>query len=68
MHCNTVDINKIYFSFFTLYRECNRRMDVFQVTNDFYAGIFLRLYVIWCEQNKTVMDSGYVIKGNALYY
>ncbi|XP_035224411.1 ELMO domain-containing protein 3-like isoform X2 [Stegodyphus dumicola] len=45
-----------------LNRECNRKMDVFQVTNDFYAGVFLHLHFIWCEQNKTIMDSGYVIK------
>ncbi|XP_042911995.1 ELMO domain-containing protein 3 isoform X2 [Parasteatoda tepidariorum] len=45
-----------------LNRECNRCMDVFKVTNDFYAGIFLRLYVIWYQQKKTIMDSGFVIK------
>ncbi|XP_054722615.1 ELMO domain-containing protein 3-like, partial [Uloborus diversus] len=45
-----------------LNRECNGKMDVFQVTNDFYAGVFLRLQYIWTEQKKTIMDSGYVIK------
>lgn len=49
-------------------RECNKKMNVFQVTNDFYAGIFLRLYIIWREQNKTVMDSGFVIKGELLFF
>lgn len=45
-----------------LNRDCNRKMNVFDVTNDLYAGIFLRLFVIWREQKKTIMDSGYVIK------
>ncbi|CAL1273480.1 unnamed protein product [Larinioides sclopetarius] len=45
-----------------LNRECNRRTNIFQVTNDFYAGIFLRLFLIWRDQKKTIMDSGYVIK------
>ncbi|GIY47872.1 ELMO domain-containing protein 3 [Caerostris darwini] len=45
-----------------LNRECNKTMDIFEVTNSFYAGIFLRLFIIWREQKKTIMDSGYVIK------
>ncbi|GIY57895.1 ELMO domain-containing protein 3 [Caerostris extrusa] len=45
-----------------LNRECNKTMDIFEVTNSFYAGIFLRLFLIWREQKKTIMDSGYVIK------
>ncbi|KAG8188418.1 hypothetical protein JTE90_007991 [Oedothorax gibbosus] len=50
-----------------LNRECNRKMDIFKVTNDFYVGIFLRFFLIWRDQNKTIMDSGYVIKGLTAY-
>ncbi|XP_038045366.1 ELMO domain-containing protein 3-like [Patiria miniata] len=46
----------------TLSRECNRRKQVFGVFNDFYAGIFLQLYQIWKHQQKTIKDSGFVIK------
>ncbi|XP_022098291.1 ELMO domain-containing protein 3-like isoform X2 [Acanthaster planci] len=45
-----------------LSRECNRRKQVFGVINDFYAGIFLQLHQIWKHQQKTIKDSGFVIK------
>ncbi|XP_033632680.1 ELMO domain-containing protein 3-like isoform X1 [Asterias rubens] len=45
-----------------LSRECNRRKQVFGVINDFYAGIFLQVYQIWKHQQKTIKDSGFVIK------
>uniref|UniRef100_A0A8C5MI42 ELMO domain containing 3 n=1 Tax=Leptobrachium leishanense TaxID=445787 RepID=A0A8C5MI42_9ANUR len=43
-------------------RECNRRQQVFAVLNDFYVAIYYHLYHIWKTQNKTISDSGFVLK------
>ncbi|XP_063787971.1 ELMO domain-containing protein 3 [Pseudophryne corroboree] len=43
-------------------RECNRRQQVFAVLNDFYVAIFYHLYHLWKTQNKTISDSGFILK------
>ncbi|XP_060107199.1 ELMO domain-containing protein 3 [Heteronotia binoei] len=45
-----------------LSRECNRRQQVIAVLNDLYVAIFLRLYNVWKTQQKTISDSGFVLK------
>nr|XP_034995739.1 ELMO domain-containing protein 3 isoform X1 [Zootoca vivipara] len=45
-----------------LSRECNRRQQVIAVLNDFYVAVFLRLFNIWKAQQKTISDSGFVLK------
>ncbi|XP_029460039.1 ELMO domain-containing protein 3 isoform X2 [Rhinatrema bivittatum] len=45
-----------------LSRECNRRQQVVAVLNDFYVATFLHLYHIWKTQNKTISDSGFILK------
>ncbi|XP_067401898.1 ELMO domain-containing protein 3 isoform X2 [Emydura macquarii macquarii] len=45
-----------------LSRECNRRQQVIAVLNDLYVATFLRLYSIWKTQQKTISDSGFVLK------
>lgn len=47
-------------------RECNRRQQVVAVINDFYAATFLHLFQLWKNEQKTISDSGYVLKGTAL--
>ncbi|XP_032629299.1 ELMO domain-containing protein 3 [Chelonoidis abingdonii] len=45
-----------------LSRECNRRQQVIAVLNDLYVATSLRLYIIWKTQQKTISDSGFVLK------
>ncbi|XP_070808377.1 ELMO domain-containing protein 3 isoform X1 [Pituophis catenifer annectens] len=45
-----------------LSRECNRRQQVIAVLNDLYVAVFLRLFNIWKTQQKTIFDSGFVLK------
>ncbi|XP_062995280.1 ELMO domain-containing protein 3 [Elgaria multicarinata webbii] len=45
-----------------LSRECNRRQQVIAVLNDLYVAVFLRLFNIWKTQQKTICDSGFVLK------
>lgn len=45
-----------------LSRECNRRQQVVGVLNDFYVATFLHLYQVWRTQQKTISDSGFVLK------
>ncbi|XP_020018962.1 ELMO domain-containing protein 3 isoform X1 [Castor canadensis] len=45
-----------------LSRECNRQQRVIPVVNSFYAATFLRLAQIWRTQQKTILDSGFVLK------
>lgn len=47
-------------------RECNRQQKVIPVVNSFYAATFLRLAHIWRTQQKTISDSGFVLKGMLL--
>ncbi|KAM4677678.1 ELMO domain-containing protein 3 [Discoglossus pictus] len=43
-------------------RECNRRQQVFAVLNDLYVAIFYYLYHVWKTQNKTISDSGFILR------
>ncbi|XP_060043306.1 ELMO domain-containing protein 3 isoform X2 [Erinaceus europaeus] len=45
-----------------LSRECNRQQKVVPVVNSFYAATFLRLAHVWRTQQKTISDSGFVLK------
>nr|KAF6328730.1 ELMO domain containing 3 [Pipistrellus kuhlii] len=45
-----------------LSRECNRQQKVIPVVNSFYAATFLHLAHIWKTQQKTIADSGFVLK------
>ncbi|XP_049640894.1 ELMO domain-containing protein 3 [Suncus etruscus] len=45
-----------------LSRECNRQRQVFPVVNSFYAATFLRLAHVWRTGQKTISDSGFVLK------
>lgn len=45
------------------FRECNRRQQVIAVLNDLYAAAFLQLYRVWKWQHKTIVDSGFLLKG-----
>ncbi|XP_041955621.1 ELMO domain-containing protein 3 [Alosa sapidissima] len=45
-----------------LSKECNRRQQVVGVINDFYAATFLHLFQLWKSEQKTISDSGYVLK------
>lgn len=44
-------------------RECNRQQKVIPVVNSFYAATFLHLAHVWRTQQKTISDSGFVLKG-----
>lgn len=44
-------------------RECNRRQQVVGVLNEFYVATFLYIYQLWKTQQKTIADSGFVLKG-----
>ncbi|XP_038609873.1 ELMO domain-containing protein 3 [Tachyglossus aculeatus] len=45
-----------------LSRECNRQHQVITVVNSLYAATFLRLAQVWWTQQKTISDSGFVLK------
>lgn len=45
-----------------LSRECNRRQKVIPVVNSFYAATFLHLAREWRTQQRTISDSGFVLK------
>ncbi|XP_024414258.2 ELMO domain-containing protein 3 isoform X1 [Desmodus rotundus] len=45
-----------------LSRECNRQQKVIPVVNSFYAATFLHLAQVWKTQQKTISDSGCVLK------
>lgn len=36
--------------------------------NDFYAATFLHLFQLWKTEQKTISDSGYVLKGTLLLF
>ena len=48
--------------FYSYFRECNNRGKVFDVFNEFYAGVFYRVYKVWKNQRKTISDSGFVLR------
>lgn len=43
-------------------RECNNRGTVFDIFNEFYVGVFYRVYAVWKNQRKTISDSGFVLR------
>ncbi|XP_074188361.1 ELMO domain-containing protein 3 isoform X3 [Rhinolophus sinicus] len=45
-----------------LSRECNRQQKVIPVVNSFYAATFFHLAHVWRTQQKTISDSGFVLK------
>ncbi|XP_043844417.1 ELMO domain-containing protein 3 isoform X2 [Dromiciops gliroides] len=45
-----------------LSKECNRQHAVIAVVNSLYAAVFLRLAYVWRTQQKTVLDSSFVLK------
>ena len=45
-----------------LNEEANRRGSVLSALNACYAGELFYLYVVWFEDDKTMADSGYVLK------
>ncbi|XP_054433616.1 ELMO domain-containing protein 3 isoform X2 [Pteronotus mesoamericanus] len=45
-----------------LSRECNQQQKVIPVVNSFYAATFLHLAQVWKTQQKTISDSGFVLK------
>lgn len=47
-------------------RECNRRQQVVGVLNEFYVATYLHLYQVWKTQQKTIADSGFVLKGKGI--
>jgi len=53
----------ICLSVFVHVRECNRRQQVVGVLNEFYVATYLHLFQLWKTQQKTIADSGFVLKG-----
>ncbi|XP_074052473.1 ELMO domain-containing protein 3 isoform X2 [Macrotis lagotis] len=45
-----------------LSKECNRQQSVIPVVNSLYAATFLRLAYVWRTQQKTILDSSFVLK------
>ncbi|XP_036605160.1 ELMO domain-containing protein 3 isoform X2 [Trichosurus vulpecula] len=45
-----------------LSKECNRQHTVIPVVNNLYAAAFLRLAYVWRTQQKTILDSSFVLK------
>ncbi|KAM4576748.1 ELMO domain-containing protein 3 isoform 1-T4 [Odontesthes bonariensis] len=50
-----------------LSKECNRRQQVVGVLNEFYVATYLHLFQLWKTQQKTIADSGYVLKEVKLF-
>ncbi|XP_020791036.2 ELMO domain-containing protein 3 [Boleophthalmus pectinirostris] len=50
-----------------LTKECNRRQQVVGVLNEFYVATYLHLYQLWKTQQKTIADSGFVLKEVELF-
>lgn len=56
----------IIHNLFVRVRECNRRQQVVGVLNEFYVATYLHLYQLWKTQQKTIVDSGFVLKGRGI--
>ncbi|XP_067376296.1 ELMO domain-containing protein 3 isoform X1 [Channa argus] len=50
-----------------LSKECNRRQQVVGVLNEFYVATYLHLYQLWKTEQKTIADSGFVLKEVELF-
>lgn len=47
-----------------LNKRANKQSDyVISLFHDFYVACYLHLYLLWKDGNKTIHDSGYVVKG-----
>lgn len=46
----------------SVFRECNRRDQVFAVFVEFFVGIYHHVFQIWKHQHKTINDSGFVLR------
>lgn len=46
-----------------LHKQINQKKSVLQVFNQFYFGTFYTFYKIWVDKKKTIIDTGYVLKG-----
>ena len=44
----------------------SRNESVLDVLNHFYFGTFLTFYKVWSEEKKTIVDTGYVLKGKCI--
>lgn len=55
------------FSVIAFTRECNRRQQVVGVLNEFYVATYLYVYQLWKTQQKTIADSGFVLRGESVY-
>lgn len=45
-----------------LNRLCNKREDLVSLVNDVFVASYYKVYHIWKNQNKTIVDSGFVLK------
>uniref|UniRef100_A0A3P9LRI8 ELMO domain containing 3 n=1 Tax=Oryzias latipes TaxID=8090 RepID=A0A3P9LRI8_ORYLA len=50
-----------------LTKECNRRQQVVGVLNEFYVATYLYVYQLWKSQQKTIADSGFVLREVELF-
>lgn len=50
-----------------LNRECNVRESVIETLNNFYAAVTAYILHVWITQNKTIKDSGYLLKDAERY-
>nr|XP_024214124.1 ELMO domain-containing protein 3-like isoform X2 [Halyomorpha halys] len=50
-----------------LNRECNVRESVIETLNSFYAAVTAYILNVWITQNKTIKDSGYLLKDAERY-
>ena len=49
--------------FYYINRDCNRRKHILSMSNELYASVYLQLYTVWKNEQKTIADSGYVLQG-----
>ncbi|XP_075231879.1 ELMO domain-containing protein 3-like isoform X2 [Lycorma delicatula] len=50
-----------------LNKECNNRHSVLQVLNLFYTAVMNYIFTIWVNEQKTIKDSGYLLKDAEKY-
>ncbi|ELT90409.1 hypothetical protein CAPTEDRAFT_193492 [Capitella teleta] len=46
----------------SLNKECNRQSEVLSPFNDLYVSIYFHLYRLWKSGQKTIADTGFVLK------
>ena len=47
----------------SFFRECNLRLAVIDVLNEYYVCLMCEFHRIWKTQSRTIADSGNVLKG-----